>query len=121
MDSPLLAKIAALVQRRIQVERREVKRLAPGQRTLCLIRNGDEEPPVVAVHNLSTKGVGLLSEREYPPGTVLPLLIVNGSNTFAVAVELKVVRTFRVVSGRWFLGGPFIRPLRHDELRPLMM
>jgi hypothetical protein len=121
MDSPLLAKLAALVQRRQQVERRQDKRLPAGERTVCLLRNGDDPPPAIGIHNLSLKGAGLLADREYPLGTVLPLLLVNGTHTFAVAVELKVVRTFRVVGGHWFVAGPFDRPLRHDELRPLMM
>jgi hypothetical protein len=121
MDSPLLAKLAALVQRRNPVERREVKRLPPGERTVCMVRNGGDHPPVVAIHNLSLKGAGLLTDRECPLGTVLSLLLVNGTHTFAVAVELKVVRTFRVGGGHWFVAGPFDRPLRHDELRPLMM
>jgi hypothetical protein len=122
MDIPLLAKITALAQRRLKVERREVKRLPPGQRTACLIRNGTSAtPPAAAVQNLSVKGAGLLADREYAPGTLLPILLVNGSNTCAVALELNVVRCFRVVGGQWFVGGPFARPLTCEELIPFMM
>jgi hypothetical protein len=122
MDFPLIAKITALAQRRLRVERREVKRLSPGQRTVCLIRGGDpSNPHPVSVHNLSVKGAGLIADREYPLGTVLPILLVNGSHTCAVALEMNVVRCFRLVSGHWFVAGPFTRPLNCEELIPFMM
>ncbi len=122
MEIPFLAKITALAQRRLKTERREVKRLSPGQCTTCLIRNGSSTAPLTAaVQNLSVKGAGLLVDREYPSGTILPILIVNGSNTCAVALELNVVRSFRVAGGQWFVGGPFARPLTCEELVPFMM
>jgi hypothetical protein len=122
MDSPLIAKLTALAQRRLRVERREVKRLPPGQRTVCQIRGeGYPNPLAVSVQNLSVKGAGLLADREYPVGTVLPLLLINGSHTCAVALEMKVVRCFRVAGGHWFVAGPFVRPLTCEELIPFMM
>ncbi len=121
MDIPLLAKITALAQRRLKVERREVKRLSPSKRTVCLIRNGDATPPTLAVQNLSVKGAGLLADREYPAGTLLPILLVNGSNTCAVALELNVVRSFRIAGGHWVVAGPFARPLSCEELIPFMV
>ncbi len=122
MDIPFLAKITALAQRRLKVERRSVKRLPPGQRTVCLVRGeGHANAPSLAVQNLSVKGAGLLADREYSINTVLPILLVNGSHTCAVALELNVVRCFRVASGHWFVGGPFARPLSCEELIPFMM
>jgi hypothetical protein len=122
MESSLLAKISALVKRRQKTERRAVKRHAPGQRTVCLIRTGDDAPPVTAaVHNLAAKGAGLLAGRDYPPGTILRILLVNGSHTCAVALEMKVARCNPTSGGQWFVGGPFVQPLRHEDLLPFMM
>jgi hypothetical protein len=122
MDIPLLSKITALAQRRLKVNRREVKRLPPGQRTVCLIRGeGPPTVPALTVQNLSVKGAGLLADREYPAGALLPILLVNGSHTCAVALELNVVRSFRVVGGHWFVAGPFARPLTCEELIPFMV
>ncbi len=122
MELSLLAKITALVKRRLQVERRAAKRLAPGQRTVCLIRPKEDATPLTGlVQNLSVKGIGLLLDGEPPPGTVLRLLLVNGSHTFAVAVEMKVVRSCHIAGSQWFLAGPFVQPLRYEELVPFMM
>jgi hypothetical protein len=122
MDIPFLAKITALAQRRLKIERRAVKRLPPSQRTVCLVRGeGHSTASSLAVQNLSVKGAGLLADREFPVNSVLPILLVNGSHTCAVTLELNVVRCFRVASGHWFVGGPFAKPLTCEELIPFMM
>jgi hypothetical protein len=122
MTAPLLDRITALMQRRTQRDRREVKRLAPLQRTLCHVQLEGETTSVVAtVQNLSLKGIGLLSPRMHPLGSVLSLLLVNASSTFALAVEMTVVRTFPAADNRCFLGGPFTRPLLHGELVPFLI
>jgi hypothetical protein len=122
MELPILARIASLVRRRVKNSRRQVKRLPPAQPTLCVIRqHGQPEPANATIQNLSSKGAGLLADREYRPGTVINLLLVNAAHTFALAVDLKVVRCFRTAGGDYFLGGPFTRSLRHDELAPFMV
>jgi hypothetical protein len=120
MNRPFVSPFAYLVKRRARVERRGATRLFPPQYTVCQLRRGGEPPANAVVHNLSVLGVGLVTDREYPPGSALQLLLVNASYTFAVALEMKVVRCF-AVGGRWFLGGPFARPLGHDELVPFLL
>jgi hypothetical protein len=120
--TPLVDRITALMQRRTQRERREVKRLAPLQRTVCHLQGlGEAGAFVVAVQNLSIKGAGLLSPRSYPSGSVVSLLLINASSTFALAVEMTIVRAFPAAGERTFLGGPFTRPLRHDDLVPFLI
>jgi hypothetical protein len=122
MDSPILVRIASLVQRRARKERREVKRLPPGQPTFCLVYNdGESEPAQACVQNLSIKGAAVLADRVYAGGTVLRVLLVNAAHTFAVATELRVVRCLRLVNDQHLVGGPFTRPLAYDEFVPLMM
>lgn len=122
MSHSLIARLASLMHRRPPANRREAKRLEPGQRTVCLVQGPQEtEPAGALVQNLSLKGMGALCEREYPVGSVVTVLLVNSSNTFAVSNELKVVRAFRASHGKWFVGGPFARPLRHDEFVPFMV
>jgi hypothetical protein len=121
MNPHTLARISALMRRRPASDRREAKRLPPGQHTICLIWFGEDlEPANAVVSNLSHKGAGLLAEREYASGSVLRLLLVNGPHTFALATELKVVRCFQVPTGEYFLGGPFLKTISHDELVPFM-
>jgi hypothetical protein len=124
MMPPILAKLTAFVGRRGRgrVERRAFRRLTPGHLTPCEVRiPGVGEPRPAWVHNLSLRGVGILTEQEYRPGMRVGLLLVNAGHTFALSTEMEVVRCFRVVNGDYFVGGHFIRQLRHDELLPFMM
>lgn len=122
MMPPILAKLSTLVGKREKVERRAFRRLTPGHLTPCQIRlPGEEQDRAAWVHNLSLRGVGLLTDRECPPGTRISTLLVNSAHTFALSVEMDVVRCFRVVNGDYFVGGQFLRQLRHDELMPFMM
>jgi hypothetical protein len=117
-----LARMSALVQRRSRPqERREVKRLAPGQVTPCTLAAPGGRPVAAWVHNLSIKGIGILAEQEHRPGTVLRVLLVNAAHVFALSVEVEVVRCFRLVTGEYFVGGQFRTALSPDELRPFML
>lgn len=122
MGLSLRSKLSALVQRRLQIERRGGKRVAPAQRTLCLLsKPGESEQIGSVVQNLSIKGAGLQTERSYELGDVLDALLVNSAHTFSVAVELRVARCFHVTDTRYFVAGPFTRPLSHDEIVPFML
>jgi hypothetical protein len=122
MMPPILAKLTSLVGKRGRMERRAFRRLTPGHLTPCQVRvAGLETPRPAWVHNLSLRGAGILTDQEYPPGSRIGLLLVNSAHTFAVAVDMEVVRSFRVVNGDYFVGGQFVRQLRHDELMPFMM
>lgn len=122
MMPPLLAKLSGLVSRRGRPERRAVRRLTPGALTPCqfnLPGEGGSRP--AWVHNMSSRGAGILAAADYPPGTPLHLLLVNAAHTFAVTIEMTVVRSYRATNGNFFLGGRFDRELTHDELRPFLI
>jgi hypothetical protein len=122
MMPPILAKLSNLVGKRERVERRAFRRLTPGHLTPCQVRlPGEDQARSAWVHNLSLRGAGLLTDRECPLGTRMGILLINAAHTFALSVEMDVVRCFRVVNGDHFVGGQFTRQLRHDELMPFMM
>jgi hypothetical protein len=122
MMPPILAKLSSLVGKRGRAERRAFRRLSPGHLTPCHVQLPGTEPPRAAwVHNLSPLGAGILTDQEFSPGTQLRLLLVNAAHTFALQMEMDVVRCFRVVNGDFFVGGQFRRQLRHDELLPFML
>jgi hypothetical protein len=119
MFPQLTAKLTALVRKRKRLERRAAKRMFPSDLTPCLVRApGDAEPRAAWLHNLSVRGLGLLTDRGYEPGTRLQVRIVNASHTFCLGVELTVVRGRRILSGDYFLGGEFTRVLDYSELLP---
>jgi hypothetical protein len=122
MGLSLRSKLSALVQRRLQIERRGGKRVAPAQRTLCrLSKPGESAQAASVVQNLSIKGVGLQTECSYQLGELLHVLLVNAAHTFSVSVELRVARCFHVTDNRYFVAGPFTRPLTHDEIVPFIL
>jgi hypothetical protein len=122
MMPPILSKLSSLVGKRGRVERRAFRRLTPGHLTPCHVRiPGTETPRSAWVHNLSLRGAGILTDQEHLLGARLGLLLVNSAHTFALSMEMEVVRCFRVVNGDYFVGGQFTRQLKHDELMPFMM
>lgn len=121
-SSALRNKLSLLVQRRLQVERRRSRRLAPVHRPLGLIHSSaGSEPTSARVENVSSQGVAVLAEREYAPGTVLHVLLVNAAHTFSLAVEMKVVRSSRIGPSRYLTAGPFTRPLVYEEMMPFLL
>lgn len=104
---------------RRRAERRGARRLAPGRLTPCVIRGREDIPGWI--HNVSVLGVGLMSPRPFAAGEMLSVLLINGPHTFAVSVEVRIIRCYRVVNGDYFLGGTFPEPLRYDELLPFMV
>lgn len=122
MNSSLRNKLSALVQRRLKVERRGVKRIAPTQRTLALLKDGQDGETITAhVHDLSSKGLAVYAGRDYPLGTLLHVILVNAAHTFSVAVEVKIVRVIRESGNGYLLAGPFNRTLAHDEVIPFIL
>jgi hypothetical protein len=121
MRSSLRKQLSILVQRRLNVERRGGKRIAPIRRTLCMIQTPARIEPITAlVQNLSRTGIAVQSEENYAPGTHLRLLLVNDAHTFSLAVEIDVSRSVRV-SSHFLIAGPFVRPLLHEEVVPFIL
>jgi hypothetical protein len=122
MALSLRSRLSALVQRRLQVERRSGKQITPVQRTLCVLRKeGQDEWTTSVVKNLLLKGIAVAAERSFELGEILHALLVNASHTFSVAVDLKVVRCFRMAENQFFIAGPFTRSLAHEEVVPFII
>jgi hypothetical protein len=122
MQPTIRSKLAALAPKRPRLERRAARRLTLASLTPCLLRATADEPPREAwLHNLSVRGVGMLSDREYATGTSAVVLLVNSAHTFSLSLDLEVVRCFKVVSGDFFLGGKFARDLTYEELAPFLL
>ena len=68
MRSSLRKHLSIFVQRRLLIERRGSKRIAPTHRTLCLVPSTGDERKTAMVHNISSTGVAVQMERAYAPG-----------------------------------------------------
>jgi hypothetical protein len=107
---------------RARADRRGARRQMPSQLTPCRITLPDDSCPVGGwLHNLSVKGAGLLLEKPCDAGTAVSILIVNAAHTYSLALEMRVVRCYRVSSGDHFVGGQFDRQLTFDQIVPFFM
>lgn len=122
MPPPIPLKLSLLGHRRSRSDRRQAKRFIPRQVSPCTLELPGENGPTAAwVHNLSALGVALLTDREYAADTVLQALLVNGPHTYSLRVAITVIRCFRVITGDFYVGARFDRPLDHDELLPFLI
>ncbi len=120
MRSSLRKHLSIFVQKRLSIERRGSKRIAPGHHTLCLIPSTGEKRTAARVQNISHTGVAMQMEQAYAPGTLLRVLLVNEAHTFSLSIELKVVRSLRM-GDQYLVAGTFTRPLLHEEVVPLIL
>ena len=122
MASSLRNQLSVLAQRRLHVERRRGKRIAPTHRTFALLhREGDGPETTTLVHNLSHTGIAVHAECDYPLGTILHVLLVNAAHIFSVAVDMKVVRCVREGNRSYLIAGPFERSLDYEEIVPFIL
>jgi hypothetical protein len=70
------------------------------------------------VRDISAVGVALLIGREFKPGTVLTIELINDHQGVSCALRARVVHTLELPpDGRWLHGCAFERPLTDEELR----
>jgi hypothetical protein len=122
MKSSLLHKLSSLVQRPRKVERRIGSRITPNSNTLALLRTGESQETTTGyVVDLSAQDAAFLAERDYPPGTILKVLLINSLHTFSLAVDVKVARSTRGSGRMYLIAGPFSQPLQHEQIVPLIV
>jgi hypothetical protein len=70
------------------------------------------------VRDISTSGVALLMEREFPDGTVLTIELENAQQGLVRVLRARVVHTLEVPPDeRWLHGCAFEEPLTDEDLR----
>ena len=119
MKTSLRKQLSIFVQRRTLIERRASKRIVPARRTLCLIQASGGEETTTLVHNVSCQGLAVQAEHAYAPGTLLHILLVNEAHTFALTMDVNVVRSIRM-GDHYVTAGSFVRPLSHEEVVPFV-
>lgn len=120
MKSSLRKHLSIFVQKRLSIERRGSKRIAPVHRTMCLIPSTGDKRTTALVQNISCSGVAVQMEKPYAPGALLRILLVNEAHTFSLNVDLNVVRSIRM-GEQYLVAGTFTRPLSHEEVVPFIL
>ena len=122
MMTQLLPALVQSERSQAPIERRLGRRLVPGSLTACLIvADGESFRSAGWVHNISVSGIGLLADRGHLPGTIVQILLINASHTFAVAVEASVIRGHPICNGDHYLGCQFHEPLRFEQILPFLL
>jgi hypothetical protein len=122
MLPPLLPLLTEPAPSHALLERRGARRIAPGGITPCLIRHdGAERATAAWVHNLSIQGVGLLTNRPFPAGAQVSVMLINTAHTCAMSAQAVVARSLRLVNGDYYLGCRFDQALRYDQITPFLM
>jgi hypothetical protein len=108
-----------------QAERRTTARHTTRLKAPCrLVRASEEGPWQVSIRNVSSKGIGLISNRAFRPGSVLTVELPLLANQHVRQAEPRLVRITHVrpqSSGKWWvLGGLFARPLTREEVDGLL-
>ncbi len=117
MLPPILAKLTSLVQKRRREERRQTRRMSPGQMVSCQVKFADNYTEVEArVDNISVRGIGILTSEAPIPQSTIHLILINAPHTYALKLEAKVMRCCSVVNGDYFVGCKFARMLTYDEM-----
>jgi hypothetical protein len=105
---------------------RRTERRHPSRREVfcCLMGSPRDDSTVARVHNISTKGIALLTEQELTQGTVVLIQLLftgeNGSGRLARHQPARVMRTTKLADGGWLLGCKFVTPLTRAELGKLL-
>ena len=103
-------------------DRRAARRLLLPTQPPCLLQAPDADAPVSArVHNLSVRGIGVLSRHSYPPGSELVVILINNAHTSSLRVRSQVVRTFRLHDGEHYLGCQFADDVKFEQLIPYLL
>lgn len=91
------------------------------KRPVPVIRIIEEGPWLATIRNVSIRGIGLITERPFKPGTYLTIeLPVNGGK-LGKARLLKITHLSRQKDSPWWvLGGSFLSRLTPDEYESLV-
>src|SRR5262245_2437930 len=72
------------------------------------------------VRDISRTGLSLRVRCWIKPGTVLVIRLHGRGETLGRPVPMRVMHATPAGDGEWLIGGMFVRPLRDEELRPLV-
>ncbi|MBY0525193.1 MAG: PilZ domain-containing protein [Gemmataceae bacterium] len=105
-----------------QNERRTTARHTTRMKNACpLIRATEEGPWWATIRNVTMRGVGMISNRPFKPGTFVTVELPNKDGSLSKGRLLKVTHA-RVQPGNqwWVFGGVFLTKLTTDEVTALL-
>jgi hypothetical protein len=86
-----------------------------------LTRNTGEGPWFATVRNISARGIGLISNRQFKAGMLLTIELPGKGQSYSQPKLLRVTHSLQQTnSQRWTWGGTFASPLTEEELRLML-
>lgn len=102
-------------------DRRGAPRRQPALGTVVDLDAGpDGAPRQGLVWNISLSGVSLLLPEPIDPGTTLGGVLVTTDAGVRLPVRLRIAHVRQLLTGDYYLGAQFDRPLAPDEMRPFV-
>lgn len=80
----------------------------------------DGDPWLARVRNISIGGISLIISRDFEPGTLLQVHLVNNRKRTSRQLQVRVVYTVEQPDGEWILGGALVNRLSGEDLRALL-
>ena len=112
----------ATKQKPATTERRHSPRRQPTLGTTCrLMSQAGKSLGVGLVWNISASGVSMFVGTKLDPGTELKGELFASETRDALALTLRVAHLAKLLTGDYFIGGQFERPLTEQELRPFVV
>jgi hypothetical protein len=107
---------------RLRVERRAATRIRPPLPMMVQARlPGGEIQPLGVVHDISSTGLSLLARQPWNPGDQFHLLLTNAACTFALTIQMEIVRCHQLMNGEHYVAGRFDRALGPLEMQAFLL
>lgn len=98
-------------------EQREAERFPVNTHTVCSFASPVlEDFAPLRITNISTKGVGLVSNEKLPVGLLMAVTLANPAKRFSKTVLVRVVHVTAQSGGAFLVGGIFESPITYEEL-----
>jgi hypothetical protein len=85
-----------------------------------LARSGSLVANRGVIHDVSRRGMGLISEQSYEPGTILAIQLRSAEAGFSGVLSARVVHVAQMSTGHWLLGCSLSRNLTDAEITALL-
>jgi hypothetical protein len=80
-----------------------------------------EDFPAPRIKNVSTDGIGLISNERLDVGLMVVINLVDPTKKLSKTVRVRIVHCTPQAGGTFLVGGTFVTPLTYEEFRNLVM
>ena len=103
-------------------DKRAEERFPAGPNAACVFASPVlEDFGPVKLHNISLKGIGILTSHPLEPGLLLAIKLANNTKNASKTILFRVAHATPQPGGVYLVGGDFDTPLTYEELCNFVM